>query len=166
MEKPTSSNDDVWMWVLKNKDGEEYEKIKFLMKEDDVIVAMEERNDSVLSDYFVDVIYIKTLAEFERLVSEVDCVVSMRYHGVILGLVSSVSVIGIGTLKSKFLLNDLGAEGRHYESLVSFYQSVKSSNLSRSEAIRESEINRDIIDKWRLDMDGFIKRSLSPLLEC
>lgn len=166
VEKLTSDNNDVWMWVLKNTDGEECRKIKLLMKEDDIIVAMEEGNDSVLNNYFSNVIYVKTLTEFEKLVSQVGCVVSMRYHGVILGLVSSVSVIGIGTLKSKFLLTDLGSGERHFESLTSFYQAVESSAISRGEIIKGSEVNRDVIDKWCLDMREFITSSLSPLLEC
>ena len=95
-------------WILRGPLDENHSFIASILKPQDIVVGLELEEDKSLRSIFPQMIFIEDIESFDEIISSCHRVVSMRFHGVILGLRQQRPVFSIRVPKGTALLQMLG----------------------------------------------------------
>ena len=99
-------------WIVRNPVDRHVEGIRDRATEEDVILGLEPIADSTLLSLFPNIRLIKGVREFWQFARASRRIVSMRYHGVVLGLKAGVETYSFRVTKGSSLLRLLGLNDR------------------------------------------------------
>ena len=95
-------------WILRGPSDENHSFIASILKPQDIVVGLEPEHDKSLASIFPQMIFVQDIESLNEIVSASRRVVSMRFHGVILGLRQRRPVFSIRQTKGAALLQMLG----------------------------------------------------------
>lgn len=154
-------------WILRDPIDDQLRSVRGLVGADDIVVGVEPETDQKLLELFPKMHLVKSLDEFWPLVSASETIISMRYHGVILGLIAGIDTYAYRVSKGAALLRLLGLgnkiitevesftpnaliDGAAFETqrkeLAALYVKFMRANLSN--AVRAGSENLNSKDRW------------------
>jgi hypothetical protein len=95
-------------WILRGPKTAFHDAIKHLVEDDDDVIGFEPKVDGVLKEDFPSLRFVTDNAEFFSIIARKQRLVSMRYHGVILGLKAGIPSYAYNVPKAAALLGMLG----------------------------------------------------------
>ena len=99
-------------WVLRGPLSELHAEIARHIVENDVVLCFEDAIDGALRKLFPQMLTVRSAAEFARHAARARRIVSMRYHGLVLGARIGVPVFSLAVDKGARLMRALGLPDR------------------------------------------------------
>ena len=104
------SVDQKWKtcWILRGPPGSLHDEVRERIEPSDIVVCVEPLIDKELEAVFANVYFTRDLKELLGFIAASERVVSMRFHGAILGLRCGKPTYGLEVRKTRLLLEELG----------------------------------------------------------
>lgn len=95
-------------WILRDPIDDHMEKVRRLISDEDIVIGVEPGSDEKLLEFFPEMKLIRSIDEFWTSALSAESIISMRYHGVILGLIAGIDTYSYRIGKGAALLRLLG----------------------------------------------------------
>jgi Uncharacterized conserved protein len=143
-----SSKSNATAWIIRGPLSGDHSFIRNQIREGDRVICFEPKVDCVLEELFPEIIYTPTIESFRTAIESSSLVITSRYHGAILALLSGKKVLGYGDQKIQSLFKEM--EQPHL-----FLKNIHEINYSLT--FNYSEVRQRILE-WRKDFSAEISK--------
>lgn len=121
-------------WIVRDPIDDVVRNVASLVGPKDIVIGLEPHQDRPLTEVFRTITFVDSLEQFWEIITTAKRIVSMRYHGVILGLRAGIPSYALRVDKARFLLELLGLKHLIIDDLNGFCPSCSTIDIERQVA--------------------------------